>query len=75
MDGEEDVSTTLYIDDSIELILLLVMFGTALWVDIQNYILQAFVLECLYFLSRCTVAFINLRSILVQFHYLMTCSL
>lgn len=32
MDGEEDVSTTLYIDDSIELILLLVMFGTALWV-------------------------------------------
>ena len=49
MDGEEDVSTTLYIDDSIELILLLVMFGTALWVDIQNYILQAGVLECLYF--------------------------
>jgi len=32
MDQHGEIKTTLYVDDSIELTLLLVMFGTALWV-------------------------------------------
>ena len=35
MDHEDNVQTTLYVDDAIELILLLVMFGTALWVSLS----------------------------------------
>ena len=84
MDNQDDAKATLYVDDAIEVILLLVMFGTALWVryyvlihytrrSIFLTLMNVWVIYLLhFFLNRCIVAFINLRSIQVQFLYWMT---
>jgi len=40
MDNQDDAKATLYVDDAIEVILLLVMFGTALWVRYYLYTIR-----------------------------------
>ena len=52
MDHEDDAKTTLYVDDAIEVILLLVMFGTALWVRYHTYLYRIHYTRMSIFLSK-----------------------